>query len=305
LNNVTRNTLVLFLFIILAGASFAQSSHDTSRVNRKILGGVIAFESVAAVTSIAGLSVLWYADYPHSSFHFFNDNSEWLQMDKIGHTTSSYNIGKTGYELLRLSGVEKKKALWYGGTTGFFYLAAIEIMDGFSAEWGASPGDVAANALGTAAFVGQQLAWDEQRVLLKWSYHNSSYARYNPNILGKSLPERMVKDYNGQTYWLSANIRSFLPDASKFPGWLNLALGYSADGMIGAKSNPAEINGKAIPSFTRTRQYLLSLDLDLTRVKTKSKALKMVCNFIGVLKFPFPAVEYNSDRGLVFHGLYF
>ena len=285
--------------------SSAQSSTDSSRVNRKILGGVIAFESIAAVTSIAGLSVLWYADYPQSSFHFFNDNNEWLQMDKIGHTTSSYNIGKTGYELLRLSGVEKEKALWYGGTTGFFYLAAIEIMDGFSAEWGASPGDVAANALGTAAFIGQQLAWDQQRILLKWSYHNSRYARYNSNILGTSLPERMVKDYNGQTYWLSANIRSFLPDDSNFPGWLNLALGYSADGMIGAKSNPAEINGNSIPSFIRTRQYFLSFDLDLTRTKTKSKVLKMVFNFIGVLKFPFPAVEYNSDRGVVFHGLYF
>ena len=111
-------------------------------------------------------------------------------MDKFAHATASYYIGKVGYELLRSTGVERKKAIWFGGSTGFVYLGMVEILDGFSAQWGASMGDVAANAAGTAAFIGQQFAWDEQRILLKWSFHMTQYAQYNPEQLGTTLPAK-------------------------------------------------------------------------------------------------------------------
>ncbi len=282
----------------------AQTPPDTVPFNHKLLKGVIAFESVAAVTSLTGLSVLWYADYPKSSFHFFNDNKEWLQMDKAGHATAAYYISRSTYKLLRLPGVNGEKAAWYGGAAGFTYLAVVELMDGFSAEWGASFGDLTANTLGTVAFVGQQLGWDEQRILLKLSYHQSRFAQYRPNILGNSLTERMLKDYNGQTYWLSANVHSFIPD-SKIPKWLNVAFGYRADGMLGGYSNPVEINNKTLPSFERTRKYFLSLDVDLTRIETRSETLKTIFNLFGFLKIPFPAIEYNSKNQWKLHGVYF
>jgi hypothetical protein len=44
---------------------------------------------------------------------------------------------------------------------------------------------------------------------------------YRPNVLGSSLGTN-AKDYNGQTYWLSVNLHSFI----KAPKWLNLAIGY-------------------------------------------------------------------------------
>jgi hypothetical protein len=43
--------------------------------------------------------------------------------------------------------------------------------------------------------------------------------------------EQMLKDYNGQTYWLSVNLHSFYK-GSKIPKWLNLAIGYGANGML-------------------------------------------------------------------------
>ena len=46
----------------------------------------------------------------------------------------------------------------------------------------------------------------------------------------------MLKDYNGQTYWLSANLKSFFP-GSNIPPWLNVAIGYGADGMFGGFEN--------------------------------------------------------------------
>jgi hypothetical protein len=37
-----------------------------------------------------------------------------------------------------------------------------------------------------------------------------------------------------KTYWLSVNLHSF-SKAQKIPKWLNLAIGYGADGMITGK----------------------------------------------------------------------
>jgi hypothetical protein len=302
---MSRNFLLCTSILCLYLPSNSQDTVNSDTLNRKQLRNVIIFESAVAVTTLVGLSVLWYADYPKSSFHFINDNDEWLQLDKFAHVTASYYIGKVGYELLRSTGVERKKAIWFGGSTGFVYLGMVEIMDGFSAGWGASMGDVMANATGTAAFIGQQFAWDEQRILLKWSFHMTDYAQYNPEQLGSTFPQRMMKDYNGQTYWLSGNIRSFIHKESRFPGWLNVAVGYSGDGMIGARENPSEIDGNPVPYFVRTRQYFLAPDIDLTRIKTKSPFLKMVFNIFGVLKFPLPAVEYNGVQSFVFHPVYF
>ena len=46
----------------------------------------------------------------------------------------------------------------------------------------------------------------------------------------------MLKDYNGQTYWLSANLKSFFKK-SNVPTWLNISVGYGAEGMFGATEN--------------------------------------------------------------------
>jgi len=88
---------IFFQIIVLTSVSVAQTPSDTGLINHKLLKGIIAVESIATVTSLTGLSVLWYADYPHTSFHFINDNSEWLQMDKAGHLTTAYFITKTSY----------------------------------------------------------------------------------------------------------------------------------------------------------------------------------------------------------------
>jgi hypothetical protein len=298
-------SLILILSGILSVSSPAQESQDSGSINRPLLNGIIISESVLAAGSLTGLYLAWYADYPHSSFHFINDNSEWLQMDKMGHLIASYNIGRTGYGLLRLADVDKRKSLWYGGTLGLAYLTVVEVMDGFSEEWGASAGDMAANALGTAIFIGQQIAWDEQRFSIKYSYHESGYAGYWPEQLGSNFPERMLKDYNGQTIWLSANIHSFLKDESGFPAWLNIAAGYGADGLMGAKTNLTLIDGKPVPSFDRTRRYFLSPDVDLTRIKTRSKVLKTVFTIASFFKIPAPALEFRSGKGVKVHGLYF
>lgn len=286
----------LIFFIIISSTVLSQT--DTIPkipFSKKRLAIVTGTEAALYAGSMYGLNQLWYKNYPRSSFHFFDDNYEWLQMDKCGHATTAYYVGRVGIGLMKWSGVERKKAIWYGGMVGSVYQSTIEVLDGYSSQWGFSIGDFTANTIGSIVVVGEELAWDEQRIVLKFSFHPSIYAPYRPDELGKTLQENILKDYNGQTYWLSVNPSSFMSKQTKFPKWLNIAVGYGAEGMTGAFFNPPYISaGGWQINFDRYRQYYLSFDVDLTRIKAKSKILNTVFNTIGFIKIPAPSIEFNK-----------
>lgn len=299
-----------FVFCLLSAFLLAQEVEKhwldyPDSLNKKRVVGVAASASAITIGTLIGLNELWYSEYPRSSFQTFDDSDEWLGIDKVGHGLTSYYIGTIGYQSLRWSGVKENKAIWYGGTWGFAYLTAVEILDGHSAQWGFSWADMAANTIGTGLFIGQQLAWGEQRILPKFSFHSTQFAQYRPNLLGKEWYEQILKDYNGQTYWLSINIHSFLSEESRFPKWLSVSGGYGATGMIGGSSNPSfDDSGNPYPPFDRYSQYYFSLDVDLHRIKTKSRFANSVLTALGWLKFPLPAIEFNKN-GAVFHPIYF
>lgn len=227
-----------------------------------------------------------------------------MGMDKFGHSTTSYYVGKLGFNAWRWAGMGENKATWIGGLSGFFFLTTIEILDGFSAQWGASLGDLTANSIGSALFISQQLAWHEQKVLLKWSYHPTSFPDYRPDLLGSNFAQQMGKDYNGHTYWISANLHSFVGKDSRIPRWLNIAVGYGATGMTGAVINSTYHSGKPIPAFERRQLFYIAPDFDFTRIHTRSIILKWVFEAMGFLKFPLPALQING-KGVKFHPLYF
>lgn len=271
-------------------------------LNKARRNGVIWTESGLAAGALVGLAQVWYNDYEKSDFHFVNDNAQWLQMDKAGHVYSSYHLGRFGYEALAWSGVREKDRLLYGSTLGFAFLSTVEIFDGYSAKWGASWGDIAANAGGTALFVSQQLLWKEQRIIPKFSFHTTPYASARPEVLGETVPEQLLKDYNGQTYWLSFNIHSFAK-SSKIPKWLNVAVGYGAEGMV--TGNDRFVNTVFLPEHERFRQFYLSLDVDLSKIETKSHLLKTVFSVFNTIKIPAPALEINTKGTTKFHAVYF
>ncbi|MGH2665860.1 DUF2279 domain-containing protein [Flavobacterium sp.] len=263
---------------------------------------VVITEAIGVSGALVGLNELWYKDYPRSKFHFINDNDQWLQMDKMGHTYSAYHIGSAGASLLQWSWATKKQKLIYGSTLGFAFLTAVEVLDGYSQKWGASGGDVIANATGTGLYVSQELLWNEQRIIPKFSFHTTSYTEIRPELLGKSLNEQVLKDYNGQTYWLSANVHSFFK-ASKIPKWLNVAVGYGADGMV-TGDNEFPMNPE-IPVIKRYRQFYFSFDADLTKIETKSHVLKTFFSIFNLVKIPAPAIEIGVNRRIKGYFIYF
>ncbi len=304
----TSSKLVTIILFLTSLNTFSQENliqnDSLKKINRNV-GIVTGTEAALYAGSMSGLYYLWYADYPQSSFHFYNDNGEWLQMDKVGHSTAAYHVGLIGYEALRLAGCDEKRSLLYGGPLGFVFLTTVEIFDGLSNGWGFSWGDIAANAFGTGLFMGQQALWHEQRISMKYSYHNTEFPQYRPDLLGSNLPERMLKDYNGQTIWLSFNIKSFLDKESKFPSWINLALGYSGNGMTGAFHNVNQHNGIEIPYYDRKRQFILSPDIDLTRIPVDNIFLKTTLKVLSFIKIPMPAIMCDSHGSFSWHWLYF
>ena len=303
-----RTTLgYIFLFLVVFQIGFSQSKathffKPSDSLNLKRQNTVVITESILATGTLIGLNEVWYANYPKSDFHFINDNSEWLQMDKAGHLFSSYHLGRFGAEMLQWSGTSKKNQVLYGAGLGFAFLTAVEVMDGYSAEWGASSGDIIANAAGTALYVSQELIWQEQRIIPKFSFHTTKYASFRPSVLGSSFSEQILKDYNGQTYWLSINLNSFAKD-SKIPKWLNVALGYGAEGMI--TGNKEDVLPNTAYNPKRFRQLYLSLDVDLKKIKTNSHFLKTVFSILNTVKIPAPTIEFVHFNDIKYHFIYF
>ena len=298
-----KNFKIFFLFLITS-TLFSQSKlnsflipSDTLNKPRRNIA-VISEVSLASMALI-GLNQLWYANYEKSKLHSINDNNEWLQMDKLGHVYSSYQLGRIGAEVLNWSGVSQKDQLIYGATLGFGFLTTVEVFDGFSKEWGFSWGDVMANAAGTGLYIGQELLWKEQRISLKFSFHQTSYAMQRPDKLGKSFQEQVLKDYNGQTYWLSANLHGFFKDSS-IPKWLNLAFGYGAEGMLTGRK---DIDNQLLTNNKRYRQFYISFDVNLNNIETNSHFLRTIFSVINSIKVPFPSLEFSRNK-CVFRLLY-
>src|SRR6201996_120450 len=106
-NRLKKGCLLLLALSLLLTDARAQdffkpaTSYDPGRVN-----GTIFVEAAIGTAITIGLNYLWYKKFPHSRFHYFNDNDEWLNMDKVGYATTAYNIAAIQNDLLRWGGVK-------------------------------------------------------------------------------------------------------------------------------------------------------------------------------------------------------
>jgi hypothetical protein len=257
-------------------------------INKAKLFTTIGFEAAVCTAGVIYLDQAWYKGYSRVPFHFHNDNAAYLQCDKAGHAFATYAESYISYKLLRNAGVKKGPALLYGGTFGMIFQTPIEIFDGLYDRWGCSWGDMVANTSGWLFFMGQELLLDDQVMKFKWSSINSSNPVNADGSLPKNFLEKFLFDYNGHTYWLSMPVGKIIPGRT-IPPWLCLSAGYGANGLCGKLDNPPPYQ-----DITRYRQFLFSLDIDWTKIKTSSKLLKAVLNCMVFIKLPFPTLEFNS-----------
>ncbi|MEM6725214.1 MAG: DUF2279 domain-containing protein [Bacteroidota bacterium] len=318
-----RSIQIACLFIVLlcstelSGQGFKQYLMPVDTFNKGRFwtltgGGIVAYTGI-----FTALSQAWYADFPRRNFHFFNDMGEWKDMDKVGHLFSTYFESKWGMGAYRWAGLDHKSSVWAGVIVGQTFQTTVEVLDGFSSEWGFSWGDVAFNTAGTMLFAGQEWLWREQRIILKWSAHKVNHPDFivqsvDPSgvemrlqdrvddLYGTSLAELFLKDYNGQTVWLSVNPGSFIQkENSKFPKWLNVAFGYGAENLYGGFSNAWEDDDGNVfavfpDEFPPYRQYYFSFDVDLSRIPVKKRGWGLMLRVLNIFKIPGPTLEINS-----------
>jgi len=329
---------ISLLIILLATQSVAQkaiksadfaSNKDTlslqhADINLSKRKKVFLISGISGYTAMASsLYFAWYNQYEQRNFHFFDDWGEWEKMDKAGHVYSAYMQAELIHKLSGWAGYDEGQALLLGSLSSIAGQLTIEVMDGFSSGWGFSVTDLGANLLGTGGFYLQQKHWGEQRLRMKMSYWPVDYnsmpqssetglyeftlRERSEALFGTSGIERFLKDYNGQTIWVSANVKSFWSE-SKWPSWLNLALGYSGHNIYGGFSNRWEINDENLSVneafYPRSGQWVLALDYDLTKIKTRRQLPKTLFKILNIFKWPAPGVSYDRDRGMVFHLVY-
>ena len=275
-------------------------------------------------TSVILLNNAWYKDFDRSGFHFFDDWTEWKNMDKFGHVFSAQFQSIYTYHLYKWSGMTENKSILYASLTSLLFQSTIEVFDGFSSEWGFSVFDYGANILGVTLFALQQKKWKEQKILIKISGSKRDYSQLphlpsNGNepfnltdrandLFGSGWPSRLLKDYNAQTVWLSVNLKSIL-QKTKSPPWFNIAFGYGAENMFGGFQNNWKEDGieVVIPDklFRRYNQFYIAPDIDLTKIRVKKKVWKTVLGILNIFKIPLPALEINTQGELKLHALKF
>src|SRR5258708_38914915 len=104
-----KKILLFLLSFLIVTNIFCQNTYDfatqnaplritsipfNSGLNKKRLWLVAGVHAALWTTSYIILDKTWYASYPRSSYHFFNDDAEWEQMDKCGHLWTCYNISR-------------------------------------------------------------------------------------------------------------------------------------------------------------------------------------------------------------------
>jgi Predicted periplasmic lipoprotein (DUF2279) len=258
-----------------------------------------AFIGGIYITIMGWLNFAWYRLYARSGFHWFDDRGEWNQIDKAGHIYGAYFETVWAYELLRWSGLDNKRAAYAAFFIGLGFESSIEVWDGFSTKWGASWSDLTANFIGASLATTQYLLWEEQRIMCKFSYNGQDYkypagelSERADELFGKSFFEKVVKDYNNITLWLSVNPSKFIPAIK--PDWMCLAIGYGGENLYGGFENKW-IDKKGVKhdrtDLPRYRVLKFSLDADLPRLRKNDPQGKAVMKVLNIVKMPFPSYK--------------
>lgn len=267
------------------------SNETITQSESKINPWRVAIISSAVPITVGGLYVYlqnaWWAD-KRVPFHFTDDVSYALNLDKAGHFMSSVLVSTAFADLYTLAGIKRKNALWFGAGTSIACATIVEIRDALAPYWGFSKYDELANILGSLYPVLQEKVPFFQSFNFKWSYSFSKPSHY------MSLPENknsiFLDDYERQNFWFTIDVaRLFFPNQNhqKFPYFFDLAFGVSARGLNGA-DNPSKTTGY--------REYFIGVDLNLEKLNfTNTKVERYVRKYLNLYHLPMPNVRVKPN----------
>ena len=253
-----------------------------------IVGGVLA-GGMAAIHIYQQNG--WWADN-RAPFHFQEDLTYGLGVDKIGHFYGATVLAFVFGNALRWANVSEADALWAGSAGSLLFQTYVEIEDGYSA-WGFDRVDFAANLAGASWPIAQHYLPLLENVNLKLSYVPSPLIDNAGGAGFRGQKHLMMDDYEGQTFWLALKPRAVLPEAAKryWPESLGLALGYGARDIAATASRPYRV-------------VFLSLDYDMTKIIPQETGfLRTLSRALNFIHFPAPAVRISPSA--IWYGIYF
>ncbi len=235
--------------------------------------------------SITGIHVLqynsWWKDQ-RTAFHVVDDPDYEANFDKFGHRFGGYYTCFFFDEAFTWSGFNRTQSILLSSLASILFEFYVEIEDGFARDWGFSPGDAKADIEGAAMYV--------IRNTIPFMHNFNYKLAYFPTaqVLGStSHTHNPIDDYEGQSYWFTANINGLLPKSWQgvIPEWLNLGFG---------------IGGYTLNSddYTQRRKaYYIGLDYDIDKIFPESDIgiLNFIRKAFGYWHFPAPAFRILPD----------
>lgn len=252
---------------------------DTSHVN----GGRLAFTCGTLGAVFIGAHVYqkkaWWQT-GHEPFRFQNDWEYAGNIDKIGHAFAAYTEARLARSVLEWCGLDERGSNFYAPLSAFLYQTYVEIEDGFNRNYGFSPGDEIANIAGASLACAQNAYPPLRNVGLKFSYYPSR--RYLDD-LSNGGSRVFIDDYDGTIFWITANPHGILPEEyiGPVPEWLGLSLGFAIH---------------HVDSYRFERSYYLTLDYQLSRIRTESGLLRALLGTLDMFHLPAPGIAVEGGK---------
>ncbi|BDC99728.1 DUF2279 domain-containing protein [Persicobacter psychrovividus] len=282
----------LLLFFIWVLLQVSKRQPTTWTAGRGLLYFVIWY-----VLMIAGLGLAWYGPQGVSSFHFFNDLDEWYGMDKLGHFFTCFQMVRWAEVLLKKGGWDRQKRQSVAYLLGLLILLPVEVLDGFGRAYGFSVYDLLANAAGASFAYLQLRFWGKVKMFPRFSFFPSAWAEHRPQLLGQHLGEQVLKDYNGQVYWMSYPVRYFI-NRKSVPSWLMCSIGYQVEGMVYGR-----VHQNLEAGYKPYNSLLFSFDIDYAQLPLRR--LQRVKLVLELFKLPMPTLEVRENGHWQLYWVYF
>lgn len=241
----------------------------------------------ASLTILGGIYYRWKTAWwneGETKFHIYYNYTYIDNVDKVGHLfggilfTECFGVG------LRWAGFDEESSLLYGGVFSTLVYTGVELKDGFAPEWGFDPADLGGSVIGAFYPFLQKKIPFLQSFYFKWSYFPSRSTYYRDMNSHSRNNQFFNDDYEGQTFWLTANIKNLLPERidSFMPDFLNIALGVSVENL----ADPVN----------KHKVFIISPDIDLNKLfKPESGFLKEVFRLLNYIHIPLPAIRISPD----------
>lgn len=254
------------------------------------VGGIFVTQHIVQMNSI------WDK---RTSFHFYEDGRYALYADKAGHFFGAYYTSYILSEALMPCGFSYDASTITGAILGLGYETYVEMLDGFSADWGFCPTDFYADVAGAGFFLAQHYVPFLQNFTPKFSYYPPRWH----DELDRKPSKMFIDNYSAHTIWMSVNVHNLLPQNLKsyWPSWLELSVGYAARNLCdpfpphGCNCDPKR-SEQYYSDVWGNPKFLVGLDYNLVQLLPDGPPvwnwLKQTLNYI---KLPSPTIEFGRE----------